>query len=144
MRREAITKEDEMSVFITRWDDGTAHIGAARNKEDLMDLLDEVGSPTAARTIQPRGERWAIDVAAPTFCADGALDFSITISACDSGDTLRDLLAGGYPLLRALAESHREAGSAPTADEWSAALEADLDTSPLGWKRGTIPRLATG
>ena len=132
-----------MSVYITRWDDGTAHIGAARNKEDLQDLLDEIGSPTNARWSRVRGQV-AIDVSAPVFCADGALDFKITISGCDSGHALRELLSSGYPHLRALSESHWEAGTAPTADAWSAALEADLGTSPIGWKRGTIPRRETG
>jgi hypothetical protein len=132
-----------MSVYITRWDDGTAHIGAARNKEDLMDLLDEVGSPTVARWSRAKCQI-AIDVSAPVFCPAAGLDFTITISGCDSGHALRELLSSGYPHLRALAESHWEAGTAPPADEWSAALDADLDTSPIGWKRGTIPRLATG
>ena len=132
-----------MSVFITRLDDGTAHIGAARSEEDLMDLLDEVGSPTVARWSRARGQI-AIDVSAPVFCPAAGLDFTITISGCDSGHALRELLSSGYPHLRALSESHWEAGTAPTADAWSAALDAELGTSPMGWKRGRIPRRETG
>ena len=132
-----------MSVYITRWDDGTAHIGAARNKEDLQDLLDEIGSPTNARWNRVKGQV-AIDVSAPVFCPAAGLDFKITISGCDSGHALRELLSSGYPHLRALSESHWEAGTAPTAAAWSAALDADLGTSPIGWKRGTIPRRETG
>ena len=105
-----------MTTYITRWDDGSAHVGIAQNREDLQDLLDEIGSPTHARWRTAGSARMAIDVSPPVFDPDLAMDFSIKLSACDSAETV------------------------PSNEEWSAALEADLDTSPLGFKRGTVPR----
>jgi len=128
-----------MTVFITRWDDGTSHIGSAKNKADLMRLLDETGSPTAAHIISTRDDGISLDVSAPELGSDGSLQFTITVGACDSGWVLQAYLESGYPLASALAERHREEGTAPDPGAWEEALRLDRENPAPGRFVGTIP-----
>jgi hypothetical protein len=130
-----------MSIFIARWDDGSGQIGTAHNRDEFMDLLDEIGSPRDALVATgTTASRYSIDVGVPTFDSDLGLSFSLKRANCDSGYSLLETLSSGFPNLSKLADAHAEAQTTPSDAEWKVALDADLDSSPDGWKIGELPK----
>ena len=112
-----------MSLYIVRWDDAEVVLVNAKNSEDLMDILDEIGNPHAARWRVYNGPLY--------------LPFRVGTVPCEclEAHAPDEECQGFYPTLQlsdALGDTH------------SATLEAlhKLAADPKNMRRGTIPTWA--
>ena len=95
-----------MPVYLAKFPDGTVEIASAKNKHDLMHLLDQVGSPTIAQIKPLRGLEWIIE-AEPVHAETEEMDdesfqvifFKLRVPVCDAGSNLEELMSEAFPKL---------------------------------------------
>ena len=124
-----------MPVYLAKFPDGTTQLASAKNKHDLMHLLDEVGSPTVAQITSLKDMEWMIEaVPSGAVYEEGIgtlLSFSLSVAACDAGFALVEALSEAYPCTNSVG-SH--------SWDFEQAAERDKGAPIAGWSIGTVPK----
>ena len=128
-----------MPVYLAKFPDGTVQIASAKNRHDLMHLLDQVGSPTAAQIKSLKGLEWIVEAQPQSVEERGEGDwryqdiaFSFRIAACDAGEQLEIALSEAYPLISRV-------GMRGLSLERAFKSDKSADLKDKGWKLGTVP-----
>ena len=128
-----------MPVYLAKFPDGTTQIASAKNKNALMHLLDQVGSPTGAQIKSLKGLEWIMEAEPETVYERGEgefryqnVAFSLRVASCDAGEELERALAEAYPTISRV-------GMRGASFERAFKLDKRANLKGLGWKPGTVP-----
>ena len=132
-----------MPVYLAKFPDGTVQIASAKNKGDLMRLLDQVGCPTRAQIKPLNGLEWIIEaepVSAQTESIEDdpyqLIDFKLRVASCDAGHYLEHAISEAFPKI---SQVNMGGLSFQRAKEW----DKTAQLHGLGWKPGPVPEYDT-